>query len=137
MRDRRRQDEAELKEQYDLEMPGIFDEPDEDGDDGFLEEFECVVSQELAYEPCALSSGSIVSAYCVPEVGFKKDPNRLVACALHNQAPKPSAALELMIKEKFPREYAARGNEIVKQGVDINQSSKNATGACKEFGADE
>lgn len=30
----------------------------QDGDAGLLEELECVVSGELAYEPCVLSSGT-------------------------------------------------------------------------------
>merc|ERR550532_809886 len=76
MRGRKQQDEADMKEKFGLPMPQLSDAPDEEGDDGFLEEFQCVASQELAYEPCCLSSGSIVSSHCVPEGGFKKDPDR-------------------------------------------------------------
>merc|ERR1712137_1318033 len=97
-----------MQEKFGFPLPGVSEAPEEDGDGGFLEEFQCAVSRELAYEPCCLSSGTIVSAYCIPEKGFVKDPDRLTACALHNQAPKKSAALEFVIKDKFPQEYAQR-----------------------------
>mmetsp|Transcript_54401 Transcript_54401/g.122360 ORF Transcript_54401/g.122360 Transcript_54401/m.122360 type:complete len:288 (-) Transcript_54401:133-996(-) len=134
MRGRKQQDEADMFEKFGLPMPSVTDEPEEEGDAGFLEEFECAVSSELAYEPCALSSGTIVSAYVVPEAGFKKDPDRLVACALHGQAPKKSATLEAMIKAKFPREYSQRANDLAKQG--IQATGKNATGTYNQFDPD-
>lgn len=136
MRGRKQQDEADMKEKFGLRMPQVSDAPEDgDGDEGFLEDFQCVVSQELAYEPCSLSSGNIVSAYCVPEGGFKKDPDRLVACALHGQAPKISPTLEAMIKAKFPKEYKAREVDLAKQG--IQATGKNATGACNEFNTND
>merc|ERR1712232_1466933 len=98
-------------------MPQLATAPDDEGDEGFLEEFQCVVSGELAYEPCALSSGSIVSAYCIPEGGFKKDPDRLIACALHQQVPKRSTTLEAMIRDKFPQEYSQRANDLAEEGI--------------------
>lgn len=42
--------------------------------------------QALVFQ--ADGAGSIVSAHCVPDGGFQKDPNRFVACALHGQAPR-------------------------------------------------
>jgi len=134
MRGRKQQDEADMFEKFGLSMPNVSEAPDDEGDEGVLEEFQCVVSGELAYEPCALSSGSIVSAYCVPEGGFKKDPDRLVACALHGQAPRKCLALEAMIKAKFPKEYAQRANELAKQGVQT--TGKYATGTYNQFEPD-
>jgi len=135
MKDRKRQDEVDMNEKFGLPLPNVSEAPDEDGDDGFLEEFQCAVSQELAYEPCCLSSGTIVSAYCIPENGFVKDPDRLIACALHNQAPKKSAALEMMIKDKFPQEYSQRANDLAKEG--IQKTLATATGSCKEWDQEE
>jgi len=117
MRARRTEDESAMWERFGIPMPALSTTPDDDGDEGFLDEFQCAVSGELAYEPCALSSGSIVSAYCVPQSGFKKDPDRLVACALYNQVPKKSITLEAMIRDKFPKEYSQRANELAKQGI--------------------
>jgi len=117
MRSRRTEEEAAMWEKFGIGLPNITTAPEDEGDEGFLEEFECVVSGEMAYEPCALSSGSIVSAYCVPEDGFKKDPNRLIACALYGQAPKKSATLEAMIRDKFPKEYSQRASELAKAGI--------------------
>merc|ERR1712228_945967 len=98
MKSRKQQDEYDMLDKFGLQMPQVSEAPDEDGDDGFLEDFECAVSHELAYEPCCLSSGTIVSACEILEKGFKKDPDRLVACALHGQKPKKSEVLEAMIK---------------------------------------
>lgn len=134
MRGRKQQDEADMYEKFGMFLPAVSEAPDDDTDEGFLEEFQCVVSNELAYEPCCLSSGSIVSAYCVPEGGFKKDPDRLIACALHQQAPKKSLALEAMMKAKFPKEYGQRANELAKQG--IQATGKFATGSYKDFEQD-
>lgn len=131
MRGRKQQDEADMWGKFGLPMPQVSAAPDDDGDEGFLDDFQCVVSQELAYEPCCLSSGSIVSAYCIPKGGFKKDPDRLVACALHGQAPKKSPTLEFMIKSKFPKEYNSRAVELAKQG--IQSTDEHATGAYTEF----
>merc|ERR1711879_758151 len=72
MKDRQRQDSIDVQERYGFSLPSVSNAPEEEGDEGFMEEFTCVVSQELAFEPCALSSGSIVSAYCISESGFKK-----------------------------------------------------------------
>mmetsp|Transcript_136696 Transcript_136696/g.424665 ORF Transcript_136696/g.424665 Transcript_136696/m.424665 type:complete len:287 (+) Transcript_136696:57-917(+) len=135
MRGRKQQDEADMFEKFGLPMPALPEAPEDDTDEGWLEAFNCVVSDELAYEPCVLSSGTIVSAYEVPEGGFKKDPDRLVACALHQQAPKKSLALEAMIKAKFPKEYGQRANDLAKQG--IQATGKWADGTCKAFDQDE
>jgi hypothetical protein len=135
MRDRKRQDEADMQEKFGLPVPQVSESPDDDSEEGWLEEFECAVSKELAYEPCCLSSGTIVSAFAIPDNGFKKDPDRLVACALHGQKPKMSAALETMIKEKFPREYSQRANDLAKEGVSV--TTKNAAGTCNEFPQDQ
>mmetsp|Transcript_90649 Transcript_90649/g.210852 ORF Transcript_90649/g.210852 Transcript_90649/m.210852 type:complete len:287 (-) Transcript_90649:170-1030(-) len=134
MRGRKQQDEADMWENFQMQLPNVPEAPEDDSDEGLLEEFQCVVSGELAYEPCVLSSGSIVSAYCVPEGGFKKDPDRLVACALYGQAPKKSIALEAMIKAKFPKEYGQRANDLAKQG--IQATGKHATGTHIEFPQD-
>lgn len=110
MRSRRAEDEAALLEKFKVQMPDVPINPD-DGDDGFEEAFECVVSGELAYEPCVLSSGTIVSKHCIPEGGFKKDPDRLFACALHGQIPKKSDTVEAAIREMFPKEYSQRAKD--------------------------
>lgn len=111
-RARGQEDTRLLQEKYGLDMPDISQRPDDDSDEGFMEEMFCIIDNELAYEPCCLSSGSIVSAHNIPEAGFRKDPDRLVACALHYQKPKKSATLEAMIKDRFPRDYADRGREV-------------------------
>mmetsp|Transcript_26403 Transcript_26403/g.49644 ORF Transcript_26403/g.49644 Transcript_26403/m.49644 type:complete len:290 (+) Transcript_26403:46-915(+) len=113
--------EDNIMSQYGLKVPTVADTPDEEGDEGFMEEFSCAVTGQLAYEPCCLSSGTIVSARSIPSGGFKKDPNRLVACALHGQAPKPSAVLELMIRTKFPAEYKAADSKARSAGVEFTQ----------------
>merc|ERR1712061_741408 len=69
MKAREKQDKLDMQEKFGLPMPQISSAPETAGDDGFLEEFECKVSGELAYEPCCLSSGTIVSAYCIPQAG--------------------------------------------------------------------
>lgn len=135
MRGRKQQDEADMFEKFGLPMPAHAEAPEDESDGGWMELFQCVVSEELVYEPCALSSGSIVSAYSVPEGGFKKDPDRLVACALHGQAPKNCLALEAMIKTKFPKEYGQRANDLAKQG--IQATAKHATGSYNQFAQDE
>eukprot|EP00931_Biecheleriopsis_adriatica_P106905 TRINITY_DN81261_c0_g1_i1.p1 TRINITY_DN81261_c0_g1~~TRINITY_DN81261_c0_g1_i1.p1 ORF type:complete len:299 (+),score=44.13 TRINITY_DN81261_c0_g1_i1:49-897(+) len=127
----RKKIEEDLLETYGLKVPLVSDAPDEDGDEGFLEEFQCPVSRELAYEPCCLSSGTIVSARSIPAGGFKKDPNRLVACGLHDQAPRPSKTLASMIRTKFPNEYRARETAAATSGNSVSQAT------CKEFGANE
>lgn len=134
MKGRRQQDELEMTEKFGLPLPNVSEAPEEEGDAGFLEEFQCVVSKELAYEPCALSSGSIVSAYCVPKGGFNKDPDRLVACALHGQAPRRSEALETMIKMRFSVEYAERGMTLASEGL---VGDDHADGSCKDFSSDD
>mmetsp|Transcript_14323 Transcript_14323/g.36591 ORF Transcript_14323/g.36591 Transcript_14323/m.36591 type:complete len:285 (-) Transcript_14323:76-930(-) len=131
MKGRARQDEADMQEKFGKQLPAVSDAPDDDTDEGHEEALECVVSHELVYEPCVLSSGSLVSAYCIPEGGFKKDPDRLVACALHNQAPKKCVALETMIKTQFPQLYSQRAMDLAKQGIQPN--GKHAKGTCKEF----
>jgi hypothetical protein len=135
MKSRQQQDQADMWEKFGLQMPQVSNAPDEDGDDGFLEDFECAVSKELAYEPCCLSSGTIVSAFAIPEQGFKKDPDRLVACALHGQKPKKCDVLEAMIKAKFPKEYSQRAADLAKEG--IQASLENATGTCDAFPQDD
>lgn len=126
MRICKQQDEIDMRDKFGVTLPSLTDLP-EDGEDGFLEEFQCAVSHKLASEPCCLSSGTIVCASSVPQNGFDKDPDRFVACALHGQAPRRSPALEAMIRTKFPSEYAAaRGS-----GNDF------ATGTCRLFHADE
>jgi hypothetical protein len=135
MKSRKQQDEADMMEKFGLEMPQVSSAPDDDGADGFLEDFECAVSKELAYEPCCLSSGTIVSACEIPSAGFKKDPDRLVACGLHGQKPKKAAVLEEMIKAKFPKEYSQRAADLAKQGV--STSAENATGTCNAFPQDD
>lgn len=132
MRSRKNQDEAEMRDKYGLPVPNVTDAPDEEGEAGFLEEFRCAVSGELAYEPCALSSGSIVSAHCVPDGGFRKDPDRLIACALHGQAPRPSPTLEAMIKSHFPDEYADRRASLQADGL---IGTGFARGTCRAFDA--
>lgn len=127
MRSRQQQDAADMYEKFELKLPSVSDAPDLDGDDGFLEEFECAVSHELAYEPCCLSSGTIVSACFVPQGGFRKDPDRLVACSLHNQAPAKSEALESMMKAMFPKEYGQRASDLAKQGIDTSGEFANGT----------
>ncbi|CAJ1431408.1 unnamed protein product [Effrenium voratum] len=115
---------------FNLKAPVVSEAPDEEGDEGFLEEFSCPVSGELAVSPCCLSSGTIVSAHCVPRGGFKKDPNRLVACGLHGQAPIKSEVLELMIRTKFPSQYKAL--EAKKASVELVPQP-----TCGDFAADE
>merc|ERR1719326_1559673 len=61
MRTRKNQDEKALFEKYGLQMPNISDTPDEEGEEGFRQEMCCVVDDELAFAPCSLSSGNIVS----------------------------------------------------------------------------
>ncbi|CAE7361692.1 unnamed protein product [Symbiodinium sp. CCMP2592] len=51
----------------------VTESPEEEGDEGFMEEFLCAVSGELAYEPCCLSSGTLVSVRNIPTGGFTKD----------------------------------------------------------------
>ncbi|CAK9034191.1 E3 ubiquitin-protein ligase PRT1 (Proteolysis 1 protein) (RING-type E3 ubiquitin transferase PRT1) [Durusdinium trenchii] len=114
---------------FNLKVPSIADAPDEDGDDGLMEEFTCPVSKTLAFEPCCLSSGTVVSARAIPPGGFKKDPNRLVACALHGQAPKTSEVLALMIRTKFPSQYKAL--EAKNAGVELVPQP-----TCSDFPAD-
>ncbi|CAE8638565.1 unnamed protein product [Polarella glacialis] len=133
LKSRKQVEEFEMMDKFGLKAPQVKDTPDEDGDAGFLEEFQCVVSGALAYEPCALSSGSIVSSHCVPEGGFQKDPDRLVACALHGQAPRKSACLEAMIRAKFPAEYKER--EMAVSAGSSRRSSDQAV--CRDFDAQE
>uniref|UniRef100_A0A7S2HHZ9 ZZ-type domain-containing protein n=1 Tax=Alexandrium andersonii TaxID=327968 RepID=A0A7S2HHZ9_9DINO len=135
MRGRKQQDEADMFEKFGLGMPALPDTPEDESDDGWMELFTCPVSDELVYEPCGLSSGSMVSAYCVPEKGFKKDPDRLIACSLHFQAPKKCLALEAMVKTKFPKEYGQRANDLAKQG--IQATGEHATGSYAQFPQDE
>jgi len=111
MRKRRGEDDK-IMQKYNLSLPVFDNKPEEEGEEGFLEEMLCAVSGEIAFEPCSLSSGTIVSLCEVPEGGFQKDPNRLIACALHNQVPKKSPALEAMIRGRFPDEYRQRGREV-------------------------
>lgn len=111
MRSRRQEDEFLMQDKYGLELPDIPIEPEDTSEDGWLEVFECKVSGELAYEPCVLSSGTIVSAYCVPPAGFKKDPDRFIACALHLQIPAECKPLATIIREKFPKDYSNRAKE--------------------------
>lgn len=126
----RKQIEETIMASHGLKVPSITDAPDEDGDDGFMEDFTCPVSKALAFEPCCLSSGTMVSARSIPPGGFTKDPNRLVACALHGQAPKKSNVLELMIRTKFPSQYKALES---KHG----SLEPSAQPTCRDFGADE
>jgi len=93
-------------------MPSLSERPDDDSEEGFKQEMHCVVDDELAFEPCCLSSGSIVSAHNIPDNGFKKDPDRFFACALHGQIPRKSVALEYIIKDMFPKEYAELAREV-------------------------
>jgi len=134
MKGRAKQDDATLSQKYGFQMPNVPDAPDQPGDLGLLEELECVVSGEIAYEPCVLSSGSIVSASCVPEGGFRRDPNRLVACALHGQAPKKSRAVEAVLQARFSQEYNERGMELARKGIEA--SGKYASGGCVRFPAE-
>jgi len=113
--------EESILARYGMNVPMVTESPEEEGDEGFMEEFSCAVSGELAYEPCCLSSGTIVSARNIPRGGFKKDPNRLIACALHGQAPKPSKVLALMIRTKFPSEYKAAETKANSSGVEMIQ----------------
>jgi len=101
-----------LLEQSGLLLPSLSERPDDDSQEGFKQEMHCAVGDELAFEPCCLSSGSIVSAHNIPENGFKKDPDRFFACALHGQMPRKSPALEYMIKDMFPTEYAELAREV-------------------------
>lgn len=133
MRSRAQQDAAEMWDKFGMQLPQISSEPDQEGDDGFLEEFECPVSNSLAHDPCCLSSGTIVSASSVPKGGFKKDPDRLVACALYGQAPAKSETLETMIKTMFPKEYAQQAADLAKQGF----SDTFAEGTSKPLPQDE
>jgi len=134
MKSRKLQDEAETMEKFGIPLPQVDPAPEQDGDEGFMEVFECAVSHELAYEPCCLSSGTMVSAYCVPLEGFKKDPDRLVACALHGQAPKVSPTLEAMIKSKFPKEYSQRASELARQAVRATTEHARGTWAEPDAG---
>lgn len=109
---RRGRDEKVIFDKYGFQMPNISERPDDDTEEGFEEEMHCTVDDELAFEPCCLSSGSIVSAHNVPENGFKKDPNRFFACALHGQVPRRSPTLEYMIKDMFPVKYAELAREV-------------------------
>ncbi|CAE7502760.1 fhkC [Symbiodinium sp. KB8] len=43
-----------------IHVPMITESPKQEGDEGFMEEFSCAVSGELAYAPCCLSNGKIV-----------------------------------------------------------------------------
>eukprot|EP00933_Yihiella_yeosuensis_P031084 TRINITY_DN24625_c0_g2_i1.p1 TRINITY_DN24625_c0_g2~~TRINITY_DN24625_c0_g2_i1.p1 ORF type:complete len:278 (-),score=51.72 TRINITY_DN24625_c0_g2_i1:282-1115(-) len=119
-------EQSEMFEKFGVQLPQVSEVPEEDGEEGFLEDFQCAVSGELAYEPCALSSGSIVSASKVPPEGFAKDPNRLIACALHGQVPRKSATLEAMIKSMFPEEYERAANESA-------SSSLSRRDVCRAF----
>jgi len=120
---RGKDDETELMSKFGLRMPNVSSKPDDDGPDGFREEMSCVVSGELAYRPCALSSGNIVSEHNIPEGGFVKDPDRLIACALHNQVPKRSPTLEMMIRDQFNKEYAH--NAVPVQKVQGTQKARD------------
>lgn len=131
MRGRRQQDEPDLAERFGFPMPMVEELPEKNFDEALLEELECVVSRELVYEPCVLSSGSIVSAYCVPEGGFLKDPNRTVGCALYGQAPRKSMAVEAMIKARFPQHYTERALELAKEG--IQSAGQHANGTWNEL----
>lgn len=117
MKARRQQDEVEMRERFGFQMPQIEDAPEQAGDQGLLDELECAVSRALVYEPCVLSSGTIVSAYCVPDGGFDKDPDRTVRCALYGQAPRKCAALEALLKARFPQQYLQRGLDLAKDGI--------------------
>mmetsp|Transcript_9183 Transcript_9183/g.20453 ORF Transcript_9183/g.20453 Transcript_9183/m.20453 type:complete len:287 (-) Transcript_9183:114-974(-) len=110
-RSRGKEDEAQLMDQFGLAMPEISAVPEASDDASWLEELECKVTGELAYKPCVLSSGTIVSRSAVPDNGFMKDPDRTIACALHGQAPLPSPAIEFVMKKCFPEEYAASGRQ--------------------------
>lgn len=148
MKGQRKQDKAQLEE-YGFQMPLVSDKadagfrvpvvsdkpPEDEGHTDLLQELECAVSGELVYAPCVLSSGTIVSAYCVPEGGFRKDPNQLVGCAMHNQAPQRAAALEAMIRERFPQEYDERGTQLFDAGFKLQ--GKFATGTSAEFNPDD
>eukprot|EP00930_Biecheleria_cincta_P091915 TRINITY_DN81615_c0_g1_i1.p1 TRINITY_DN81615_c0_g1~~TRINITY_DN81615_c0_g1_i1.p1 ORF type:complete len:299 (+),score=44.49 TRINITY_DN81615_c0_g1_i1:45-899(+) len=127
----RKQVEEMILDKLGLKLPLVADTPDDEDEEGWLEDFECAVSGELAYEPCCLSSGTIVSAYCVPTGGFQKDPNRLVACGSHSQAPRKSKVLEEMIKTKFPSQYKSRAAAV------SGTVSVEPQPLCRSFKADE
>jgi len=135
MKARKEHEEAEMREKYGFQLPAVTTAPDFDGDEGLLEELECQVTKELAFNPCVLSSGSIVSAHAVPEPGFRKDPNRLIGCALHGQRPRKAPVLEALMRERFPQEYLDRGEELDEQGVDLE--GQFATGTWTEFATDQ
>lgn len=135
MRGRRQQDEADLLEQFGLQMPAVPDAPEEEGDAGLLEELQCVVSHDLVYQPCVLSSGSVVSAHCVPEGGFQKDPDRLVATALHGQAPRRCPALESVLQARFPQVYEERGARVAAE-LGGQPAARHASGTWAGYPAD-
>mmetsp|Transcript_65375 Transcript_65375/g.115994 ORF Transcript_65375/g.115994 Transcript_65375/m.115994 type:complete len:293 (-) Transcript_65375:2-880(-) len=128
----RKQVEEALLDRLGLKAPSVTELPDEEGDDGWLEDFQCAASGELAYEPGCLSSGSIVSVHCVPSGGFKKDPNRLIACASHGQAPRKSAVLEAMIRRRFPTQYQERASAVSNLGAAFT-----AQPLCSDFDAQD
>lgn len=129
MKSRRQHDENDMHK-FGLALPVVTEAPEDPTDDGFLEEFQCVVSRQLAVEPCCLSSGTMVSAHCVPDGGFAKDPDRFVGCAMHGQAPRPSPALAAMIQAKFATEYSRLKRALVGQG-------SFAAGTCRNFSSDD
>eukprot|EP00971_Amphidinium_carterae_P262416 5205283-Amphidinium_carterae.1 len=101
-----KEDEAQLMAQFGLKMPDIGAAPATSEDASWEEEFECKATGELVYKPCVLSSGTIVSKAAVPDGGFKKDPDRLLACALYGQSPMVAPALEFVMRKLFSEEYA-------------------------------
>lgn len=105
MRSRQKEDEAVL-DSLGLAVPDIATVQDD-----FGRAFQCKVSRELAYEPCVLYSGTIISKYTIPTNGFVKDPDRLCACALHGQIPEKCDVLEMAIRDMLPQEYSQRAKE--------------------------
>lgn len=133
-RGRKQQDEEFLLEKYGFQMSAITEESDYGGDEGLLDELQCAVSGALAFNPCVLSSGTIVSAYCVPEGGFRKDPNRLIGCAMHGQAPRKCEMLVGLLRTRFPDEYENRGEELLAKGEDVE--GQFAVGTWEDFPVD-
>lgn len=109
MKARQKQDEAEMTTKFGFHMPVVEDlSATQARDDGLLQELFCAVTGKLAFRPCVLSSGTVVSASAIPKSGFGQDPDRLVACALHGQAPAECGALTKVLQLRFSQLHEDR-----------------------------